>query len=220
LKRSVPNNSSAQGRNASRDKQHLKTFDMVAHQWGTWIAGHPWQFYCAGTYGRRISLALIEKSFRSYIRQLSQSIDDCPIAVFAVRERRTSGLGLPAIAAHWHFLLAAAPQHRGALERNAKRLWRHRNGLEHIFPYNSALKGTHYITKLAADSDFVCIFENMDRLAYEGPLDLHEHFQTDPYVPEHVKHKTFGKTLVLRSPYINSEPVKSAERRRSSKLAS
>jgi hypothetical protein len=199
LKRSAPKNSHVNCENALNNEHDLKSFDIVTHQWGTWIAGHPWQLYCTGTFGRRLSLALTEKSFRVYLRQLSHAISDCPIAVYAVRERRTSGLGLPPIAAHWHFLLAAAPQHREALERNAKKLWRHKNGLEHILPYDPSSNGAHYVTKLAAGADFVCILENLDRLAYRGPHDLHAHFQNDPYVPDHVKHKTSGRTLVLRS---------------------
>jgi hypothetical protein len=122
-----------------------------------------------------------------------------PVACIAVPERRSSGLGLPAIPLHWHFVASVPTQHTTAALRNARFLWERHYGQAKIARYDPERSGARYLAKLAGDSRFEYFDQNLDRLTYRGPTDFFEHFQKDPYVPDHVRHKMSGQTLSLRA---------------------
>jgi hypothetical protein len=185
-------------------RPELRTFNHVAQQWGTYLRGFPWQFFCTGTYSHKMSLNQTEVSLRAFFDRLGRGLGRGPrrvrVAYVAVRERRTSGLGLPAIAAHWHFMFAVPDWHQTRSAELAKALWRPHNGKFDIRRYNAEDCATFYVSKLAGGAaEFEPEFDNLGRLAYTGPQDLYQAQQLDPYVPDHVKHRTFGETLVLRS---------------------
>ena len=146
-----------------------------------------------------MSLFSTEVSLRGFIDKLSRALGKVSVAYFAAQERRTSGLGMPAIPAHWHFVFAVPDWHRKKSSEIAKELWRSRNGFFNIRRYDPHRNGAHYISKLAAyGGNFEIAFDNLDRLTYNGPQDLFEAAKASPYVPDHVKHRTYGETLVLR----------------------
>jgi len=181
-------------------RSELRTFNLSAQQWGTWLAGYPWQYFCTGTYRHRISLVQTETSLRTFFDCLRRGIGNVPIPYAAVRERRSSGLGLPAIPAHWHFMFTVPEWWSKRSVELAKELWERRNGRFNIRRYDPSECGAFYTSKLAAGgTEFEIQFANLDRLRYAGPQDMYEALKNDPYVPEHVKHLTCGETLVLRN---------------------
>jgi hypothetical protein len=173
----------------------LRGFDSVVNDYGTFIGGHPWDFI--GTYRTRKSHGSATLLLEVFFNRLRKSIT-CPIAWLAVLERCTSGLGLPAGALHWHFVMAAPPQHRQALGRNAATLWSDHYGNAKVEAFDPQLNGSFYISKLAAGGDFDFYGDNLDRLPYNGPSDIFAHAQSQPYVPDHVRHLTRYRTLALR----------------------
>lgn len=178
-------------------RRNLRTFDHSVHAYGTYLRGFAWDLYGCGTYRSRKTQESAKHLFNAYIRRLRRSLK-APVAWFAVHERRTSGCGHPAIALHWHFLAAVPAQHREPLLRAAKLLWETRYGDAMISPYDPEDHGAFYITKLAGGGDFDYICGNLKRLQYGGPADMFSHFQTDPYVPDHVRHRVTGQTLAIR----------------------
>jgi len=179
--------------------RELRAFDHTAQQWGTWLGGFPWQFFCTATYKRKMALAQTESSLRAFFDKLGRALGNTPVAYVAALERRTSGLGMPPIAAHWHFMYAVPEWKRGMSAEVAKELWRSRNGRLNIRRYSSAQFGAFYTSKLAAHGcEPELRFDNLDRLTYRGPHDLFEAAKASAYVPDHVKHLTYGQTLVLR----------------------
>ena len=180
-------------------RYELRTFNHAAQQWGTYLGGFAWQFFCTGTYRHYRSLQQTEVSLRAFFERLGRALDGVPVAYAAVRERRTAGLGMPAIPAHWHFLFAVPEWHQRRCVELAGELWRSRNGKFDIRRYDPAGNAAFYVSKLAAGSaEFDIQLGNLERLAYNGPDDLFETVKNDCYVPEHVKHLTSGETLVRR----------------------
>jgi hypothetical protein len=182
---------------ADRAAPRLRTFDRTAQDYGTYISGYQWDLYGCGTYRTRATIESATRQLYTYFDRLRQSIK-APVAWIAVPERRTSGLGFPAIALHWHFVMAAPPRYRHDLQRHARLLWKEYCGDSKIEPYVPQLPGTFYLSKLAAGVDFDFHLGGMERMRYTGPADLFAHAQTDPYVPDHVRHLTSCRTLVLR----------------------
>jgi hypothetical protein len=197
LDRSISGIATSLRRNPLECNRDLRTFDHAVHDYGTYFGGFRWDLYGCGTYRTRKTHDSATRLFRTYLDRLRKSIKS-PIAWLAVPERTTSGLGQPAGAWHWHFVMAAPNQHRRSLERNAKILWNEHHGNAKIERYDPQLNGSFYISKLAGGLDFDFYFNNLDRLMYSGPTDLFAHYQTDLYVPQHVKHLTTGRTLVVR----------------------
>ena len=182
----------------------LKTFNLDRYQSGVWAASYPWQFICTATYRDKRSRAKAENSFFLFIdrfkRELAKAVgirDRFPIAYAAVMERRAAGLGMPAIASHWHFVFAVPQRLQGRANTIARLLWM-ANGDIKIAPYHPHLGGAHYLAKLVGNSDFQLHFDNLDRLTDIGPTDLFIAQQTDPYVPEHFKHAMTGETMAMR----------------------
>lgn len=181
------------------DHEELRTFDHISQQYGTWLGGYPWQYFCTGTYRRNMSLFSTEVSLRGFMEKLGRALGKVPVAYYGALERRTSGLGMPAIPAHWHFVFAVPEWHRKKGFGIAAELWRSRNGFFKIRRYDPQRNGAYYISKLAAyDGNLETAFDNLDRLAYNGPQDLFDAAKANPYVPDHVKHLTSGEALVLR----------------------
>jgi hypothetical protein len=178
-------------------RHSLKTFDITVQQYGTFFSGFPWQIYGCGTYRSYATTDRATRLLTVYFDRLRRSIK-APIAYLAVPERRTSGLGLPPIALHWHFVASVPPQHTTTFLHNARSLWKEHYGNPKIEPYDAGRSGAHYLAKTAGASNFDYVVYNLKRLSYSGPADLYQHFQKDPYVPDHVRHLTYGKTLSLR----------------------
>lgn len=179
-------------------RSELRTFNHISQQWGTYLRGFAWQFFCTGTYRHYMSLHQTEVSLRAFFDRLGRALGGAPVAYVAVRERRTAGLGLPAIPAHWHFMFAVPQRHQMRSVELAKELWRSRNGKFEIRGYDAAGSAAFYTSKLTAGGAEEIQFANLKRLGYQGPHDLFEALKQDPYVPTHVKHLTSGETLVLR----------------------
>jgi hypothetical protein len=178
--------------------RRLRTFDRLAQDYGIFVGGYSWDIYGCGTFRGRKSIDSGTRLTYTFFDRLTKSLK-APVAWFAVPERRTSGLGFPGIALHWHFVAAAPRQHRRDILRNASSLWRRYNGDACIRRYDSNNDGAFYLTKLASGSDFDYHVGNLDRMSYTGPTDLFAHYQSDPYVPEHARHMTTGQTLVVRN---------------------
>jgi len=170
---------------------------MTVQAYGVFFNGYPWQIIGCGTYRAKLSAEWASKLLTAYFDRLRKSVK-APIAYLAVAERRNSGLGLSPIALHWHFVMAVPQRHMLATLRNARCLWERHYGNAEVALYDNAGSGAHYLAKLAGHSDFNFVHSNLDRLPYKGPADLYEHFQKDPYIPDHVRHKTSGQTLALR----------------------
>jgi hypothetical protein len=101
---------------------------------------------------------------------------------------------------HWHFLTACPEYHAAELTRNASALWTRCYGDLQIKPYDSSREGARYIAKLASQSGFDYMVENLDRLGYYGHKDLFKAAEKNPYLPQHVKATTRYDSLVLRDP--------------------
>lgn len=176
----------------------LKTYNVVAQQYGAFFAGFRWQYFCTGTYRKRCSRFAAEAHFSTYMSRLRRTLK-APVSFIAVKEFRTSGLGHPPIPIHWHFVVATVPRHRSALKTCARNVWERYYGNFRGEIYDPSEAGAHYLAKLASNTEFDYQAGNLDRLAYSGPSDLYECFQTDDYVPFHAKQLTSGQTLVLRA---------------------
>jgi hypothetical protein len=175
----------------------LKNFDSAVQVYGTFFSGYPWQIFGCGTYRSNTTIERAKRGLIVYFDRLRRSIK-APMAYLAVPECQTSGLGHPAIPLHWHFVASVPPQHTMTVLQNARSLWYKHYGNAKIDLYDPGRSGAHYLAKQAGQSNFDYVVDNLDMLTYRGPADLFEHAQTDPYVPDHIRHKTFGKTLVLR----------------------
>jgi hypothetical protein len=178
-------------------KSNLKTFDITAQQYGTFFSGFPWQVFGCGTYRSYTTIERAKQLLAVYFDRLGRSIN-APVAYLAVPERRTSGLGHPAIPLHWHFVASVPQQHTTTFLHNAHSLWTEHYGNAKIDRYDADRSGAHYLAKSAGAANFDYVAVNLKRLCYSGPADLFEHFQKDPYVPDHVKHMTSGQTFSLR----------------------
>jgi hypothetical protein len=175
----------------------FRTFDRTVNDYGTFISGYPWDLYGCGTYRYRTTKDSATRLLHTYFDRLRKSLKTT-IAWLAVPENRTSGCGLPESTPHWHFVMAAPPQHRKELLVKARSIWEGHHGNSKIVRYKDRLPGTFYLAKTAYGADFDYCFDHLDRLTYIGPTDLFAYAQTDPYVPEHVKHLSSGRTLVMR----------------------
>lgn len=102
--------------------------------------------------------------------------------------------------------------------RNAIALWTRCYGEVKIDRYDPTRKGAYYIAKLASQSGFDYIFENLDRLEYNGPKDLLAAAKKNPYLPQHVKATPRYGSLVLRDPRTR-HPIGSASERSSSSIS-
>jgi hypothetical protein len=179
-------------------KRNLKTFDFTVQQYGTFFSGFPWQVFGCGTYRSYTTIERAKQLLAVHFDRLRRSIR-APIAYLAVPEQRTSGLGHPAIPLHWHFVASVPQQHTTTFLHNARGLWKEHYGNAKVDRYDADRSGAHYLAKSAGGSNFDYVAVNLKRLCYSGPADLFEHFQKDPYVPDHVRHMTSGQTLSLRS---------------------
>lgn len=121
-----------------------------------------------------------------------------PVASIVVYENRFSGCGMPAIPLHAHWVLAAPPQYEESLYLNTNRLWSRLCGITKTEIYDPTRGGAHYIAKLAGGRQFEWDAQHLDRLDYFGPQDMFEHFQSDPYAPDHARPMTSGETLSIR----------------------
>jgi hypothetical protein len=180
----------------STSSRSLKTFDVIVQQYGIFFSGYPWQIFGCGTYRTPATGEQAKRLLATYFERLRRSIKS-PVAYLAVPEWRTSGLGLPAIALHWHFVMSVPPQHTTTALHNSRGLWNEHYGHPKIDSYDPERSGAHYLAKLAGGSNFEYVTGNLERLPYLGPTDIYEYVQTDPYVPEHAKHLTHGQTLVV-----------------------
>ena len=198
MNHSVPKNSFGRPHplNCSRA---LQSYDHQVQHYGTFFRDHAWQVYGTGTYSRKTTVDGANRLFRQFTTRLRQSLSSTPISYIGVIERRTSGLGMPAVPAHWHFVLAAAPQHRDALLQNARTIWQERFGIADVREYDKEKFCTYYMAKLAGGANFDFVIEGLDRFDRAGSDDYYERFQSDTYVPEHVKRMTYGETLRIRS---------------------
>jgi hypothetical protein len=173
--------------------------------------------FCCGTYQSRTSLDKAASLMKGYMRRLSRIIR-ARIAYVAVQESRPSGLGHHQIRPHWHFLIAC-PEHRAAeLTRNAIALWTRCYGEVKIDRYDPTRKGAYYIAKLASQSGFDYIFENLDRLEYNGPKDLLAAAKKEPLSSSALKATPRYDSLVLRD-LRTRHPIGSASERSSSSIS-
>ena len=191
----------------------LKNFDSAVQHYGTFFSGYPWQIFGCGTYRSYTTIEQAKRRLTAYFDRLRRSIK-APIAYLAVPERRTSGLGHPAIPLHWHFVASVPPQHTMTVLHNARSLWDKHYGNAKIDLYEPERSGAHYLAKQAGQSNFDYVVDNLDRLTYRGPVDLFKHWQTDPYVPDHVRHLTSGQTLSLRPQGSSSASWRTSEGKR------
>jgi hypothetical protein len=176
----------------------LYTVKSNSQQYGDFFAGYSWTHFCCGTYRFHTSLDKGVSVMKGYMRRLGKSIG-VRIAYLAVPENRPSGLGHHQIRLHWHFLIAC-PEHRTAeLTRKARALWRS-YGEPDIERYDPLRDRAYYIAKLASQSGFDYIFDNLDRIEYNGPKDLLAAAKKNPYLPQHVKATSRYDSLVLRDP--------------------
>ena len=83
----------------------------------------------------------------------------------------------------------------------AKELWKKHHGNVDLRPYDREL-GAYYIAKTANRDDFDYCDFNLERVKPKRSIDLFEAQRIDPYVPDHVRHMTFGQTLALRDPFL------------------
>lgn len=185
------------GGNTHANNQHLQLFDRTTYDYGTYINGFQWDIYGCGTYKSFTTREAASRLIHTYYDRLSRSMK-APLAQFSVLESRTSGCGLSPTPVHWHFVVAAPPQHRHALLLNSRSLWEVHHGNAKIDLYDGELPGAFYIAKTARRDNFDYDLAHLDRMAYTGPTDIYAHSQIDPYVPNHAKHLTFGQTLILR----------------------
>jgi hypothetical protein len=176
--------------------RRLRTFNRTVNDYGTFIGGYPWDLYGCGTYRYRTTKASATRLLHTYFDRLRNSLKTT-IAWLAVPESRHSGCGFPESAPHWHFVMAAPPQRRQELLVKARSIWEGHHGNSKIDDYDGR-PGTFYLAKTAYGADFDYCCEHLDRLTYAGPTDLYAYAQTDPYVPDHVRHLTTGQTLVVR----------------------
>jgi hypothetical protein len=183
---------------SGKPRRSLKTFDMTVQAYGVFFKGYPWQIFGCGTYRAKLSDERASKLLTAHFDRLRKSIK-APVAYLAIPERRRAGLGYSPIDLHWHFVMSVPPQHTMTTLHNARCFWEKHYGNAKIELYDDAGSGAHYLAKLAGQSDFDYAESNLKRLSYNGPADLFEHFQRDPYVPDHVRHRTSGKTLLLRA---------------------
>lgn len=193
----MPNRHRGSSPPTNSNSHALFSFDARVQQYGLFFAGFPWQLYGCGTYRLTVSAAAAEAHFGIFLDRLSRRLGKSRVSCIAVREHRFSGCGYSPIANHWHFLLASS-QHPLELLQAARAVWGERYGDHKMAAYNPAQSGAHYLAKLAGGSRFEFRLQHLDRLAYRGPSDLFAAFQTDPYVPDHVRQRTLGRTLVLR----------------------
>lgn len=196
MNHSVPKDSFRRSHKLTRS-QLLRSYDHQIQQYGTLFHDYAWQVYGTGTFSRKTTVDGANRLFRQFMSRLRQSLKSTAIAYIGVLERRTSGLGMPAIPAHWHFLLAAAPQHRAALLQNARTIWQERFGFADVREYDKEKFGAYYVAKLAGGANFDFLMGGLDRFDRAGSDDYYERFQSDTYVPGHVKHMTHGETLRL-----------------------
>lgn len=183
---------------ASSPQKILKSFDMTAHQYGIFFSGFDWTVYFCGTFRSRMSLENTERVLTVFWKRLEKKLSWSPVAMLAVRERRTSGCGHPAIPADWHILMTVPPDKRELLLPAAVQIWNQIAGDCHAVPYDRREAGAFYMAKLAKGSNFDWVMTRETHLIYGGPADIPEACQTDDYVPEHMKDQTHGETLVLR----------------------
>jgi len=169
---------------------------MTQQQYGTWIAGYQWQFYGCGTFKYRATRASAERQTLAYFRRLSKLVR-APLSFIAVAEGRTSGLGHPGMPTHYHFVMAGPMQHKESLGASAKAFWRARIGDIKLASYDREQPGAHYMAKLAGSVGLE-FFAELARMNYQAPTDIYAHAQSDPYVPDHVRHLTVANTLVIR----------------------
>jgi hypothetical protein len=185
-------------------KGNLKPFNVTVQYYGEFFRGFPWQIIGCGTYRNYATVAYANKLLAAYFDRLKNSIK-APVAYLAVAERRTSGLGFPAIPLHWHFVMSVPPQHTAETMRNAQILWKKHYGEVKIEPYDRERYGAYYLAKSAGEPNFEYRVHNLDKLSYMGPSDLFKNSQTDPYVPGHARHMTHGETLSIRRTAVPDE---------------
>ena len=101
----------------------LKTVDITVQHYGIFFSGYPWQIFGCGTYRSYTTIEQAKRGLIVYFGRLRRSIK-APIAFLAVPERKTSGLGHPAIPLHWHFVASVPQQHTTTFLHNARGLWK------------------------------------------------------------------------------------------------
>jgi len=175
----------------------LYSFDTISQHYGDFFAGFQWDISGCGTFRHNISAAEASKRMKNYMRQLGQSIKAW-IPYVAVPEQRFSGLGMPAIAVHFHFLAACPRQWRSTFATRAEQLWEDMEGNARVTNYDPAQAAAYYLAKTAGKADFEFMLENIDRLPYQGPADLLTASASSSYVPKHAVGHIRLKTLVVR----------------------
>jgi hypothetical protein len=192
----MPKISSSFDKPRSSPRKSLETFDHAVQQYGAFFAAYAWQAYCTGTFRTEQGLVAAERRFQRFINMAERKLKS-PLGFVAVPDRTTSGLGKSG-PWHWHFLLCGPPHLEAELLMLAKKLWEWLNGNAHVLPYDRDLNGAHYLAKKAGEEHFdywIKIPDCMKRTAFP---DFFLQQQSDPYVPNHVRDKLFGETLVLR----------------------
>jgi hypothetical protein len=177
---------------------YLTTYTPTQQHAGDFLRGFSWRLYCTGTFRRqpwdeseallrlKRSISALRRAMRFGRRQ---------VAFYAALDSKYSGLGNSGVRKHWHFLLAC-PDHP-LLEHVFEQLWFAEHGFTRFIRYCPEDAAAYYINKLIPDGVFQ-YFEGLEHLTYSGPSDLIEAARQNPYVPERLKNKVFGKFLVLR----------------------
>jgi hypothetical protein len=179
--------------------QHLVKYNAIAQHYGSWLKGYDWKIYGCGTFRNRVNPTLATALGKRFFERLKRRLRK-PVSYVGVVEKRYSGLGLPPIAAHWHFLASAkvAPAH---MVRAAHTLWQDKFGnakIEVYDPRDPNHDAVYYVAKLAGHENGDLIPGRLDLMDYCGLNDLLEEAANNPYVPDRLKTRVFGEYLVMR----------------------
>jgi hypothetical protein len=171
----------------------LKNYDSSIQAWGTYLRGFPWDAYGTFTFRNATALTLAKALLKRFLELHG------PAACFAAVEQRTSGCGLHSIPLHIHLLAAVTSSKQTGWTENLERHWRVLHGDAHVRRYASSRPASFYVAKLANHPAGDFFFWNMDRMTYTGPTDIWGSMNTSEYVPRHVKHLPYARSLALRT---------------------
>lgn len=173
----------------------LKSYSPMAQHTGTWLRGYSWNIYGCGTFSKPVGEVYAVALMKRFMEKLDHKLR-APVSYYAALERRYSGCGMSPIPVHWHFL-AACPRSEGMVNL-ATRIWEDQCGNAKIERYDGTRYGCFYVSKLVNHANGAILDGKFEHLKYNGPTDLLAAAATDPYVPNNLKDKVFGKYLALR----------------------
>jgi hypothetical protein len=136
--------------------------------YGAWLGAFRWDLFGTLTFdpGRSLnSAASRRKALTCYLSALERHCR-ARVRCFWAEEKRWSGCGLPAIAPHFHVLLACD---RGPLTPlYPQALWENSGGKADMRIYDPALNGVVYCAKLIASTDAQYDFVNFPQPVASG----------------------------------------------------